>query len=479
MLLGFDASCIGYPGKYQTMNDFFVAQSAVEPLGRYSGDGVLQPFLAEKFESDFNTKTATVTLKKNINFQDGTPLNADAVIWNWNEYTSAGKTELNAVDKYEKVDDYTVKVYLKQWDNAIIDNLCYFGGYMVSPASVQKNGKDWAILNPVGTGPYKLKSWEQGVKVVFEKNDTYWGGSPFLDGVEFDVIKDNTTKVTAFRTKEADILIDPGDYNVADQLKKEGFNLTSRVTGMGASITGFMPSSADPKSPFYKLEVRQAFMYAVDTKAISQNLTLGNGLVTNQWAPPTAWSYNKDVVGYPYNPEKAKELLASAGYPNGFDTTIFTSNTQGDIQRATILQGYLKAVGINAKIDAMEQAKYDQLSGKDGHWDGIAWWASRGDPDISLTYPRVLSKNASRFPNGTPHLQEMEDIMAQAKAAPTMEEKTKICQEMSKMVIDKYAYILPIDINSSPIFAQKNVSDTNFGYNYWSSWTPETAKKSN
>ena len=477
ILMGTEAASLGFPASLASIYDFFTAEPAVESLGRYDGSGVVRPFLASSIDADADAQVVTVKLKKGIYFSDGTLLDADAVIWNWQQFIGSGRSELNSVDKFVKVDDYTILVKLKVWDNTIVDGLAYFGGYMISPTAYKLHGKDWCLLNPVGTGPFLLKSWDRGIKVTYTKNPNYWQkGQPYLDGIEFSIVKDQTTKASAFRSKEGDVLLDLSDSNIQQQLLNEGYSNITRVTGMGSTILGFMPNSNDPKSPFYDVKVRQAFCYAVDTKAIMKNMTKGIGSTwTNQWAAPGAFSFNKSVSAYPYNPAKAKQLLKEAGYPNGFTTTINTANNTSDVQACVILQGYLKEVGITATLNSMEQAAYNTMNGRTGTWDGIAFWASRGDPDTSITYPRCFTVDGTRFINGTPHPKDFIDLMANAKTAKTMTSKIDYCQQMSKTLIDKYAYLLPTYLTSAPIFTQSYVSGTLLGYNYYSMWSPETA----
>jgi peptide/nickel transport system substrate-binding protein len=161
-----DANFLGDPGEV-TSQGRAMMKPAVEQLGRLDLTGQVTPWLAENWQTDSKALTLTVTLKKGIKFQDGTPFNAEAVKWNWDYQTGAKITQFNNVKSVDVVDEYTVRANLKVWDNAIVVKLCNTGGSIVSPTNWQTNGKDWGQTHPVGTGPFLFVSWTKGVGVVY------------------------------------------------------------------------------------------------------------------------------------------------------------------------------------------------------------------------------------------------------------------------------------------------------------------------
>ena len=218
---------------------------------------------------------------------------------------------------------------------------------MVSPTSLKTLGND-AMTHPVGTGPFSFVSYQPDTSIKFQKFDGYWQkGKPYLDGIEFDFIADPVTALASFEAGEAQAIENLGPKDVSDLIATGKYN----VTLSPAYVAALAGDSAHSDSPYANISVRRAISYAIDNQAIAK--TLGFGLIpsTNQLQPPDGLAYNPKVVGYPYNPDKAKQLLSEAGYPNGLQTKItFTSGaTNQDL--FTAVQSYLQAVGIKATLD--------------------------------------------------------------------------------------------------------------------------------
>ena len=198
---------------------------------------------------------------------------------------------------------------LGQWDNTSIIGMGYFAGprYHPLPGKRQvlhdKERDDWATKNPVGTGPFQFVRWQRDVKQVYKKFDGYWQkGKPYLDGIEWNLIKDPVVLEASFRAKEQDILylLTP---IIARGLKTSGFNITELKTGLGLLMLGIMPNSAMPDSPFANLKARQAINYAIDTKAILDSQYFGFGVATQQWGVPNGYWANPNFKDYPLTGE--------------------------------------------------------------------------------------------------------------------------------------------------------------------------------
>jgi len=197
----------------------------------------------------------------------------------------------------------------------MLSNLTMVAGCAVSPTAFDKNGEDWCRNHPVGTGPFEFVSWERDKVLKYKKFNNYWmTGKPYLDGLEYYVIADNTTRQMSLRRGEIDVAHNL-DLQDIKGLEKDGFVITRLLEGGNACSTGLVPDSANPKSPFADIRVRQATAYAIDQEGLVAGVLMGEGAVSNQYTFKGQWGYNPDVVGYPYNPDKAKKLLADAGYP--------------------------------------------------------------------------------------------------------------------------------------------------------------------
>ncbi len=261
---GLDVNVLGNPAGMLTVQDFVISKTCIESLARYDEKGLMVPWLAEGWTTDAKAKTITLRLKKGIKFHDGTDFNAAACKWNIEKFINAKRSELPPVTSIDLVDSQTLRINLVNWDNTAIIGMGYFAGPMISPTAWQKAGAtdqerdDWVTKNPVGTGPFQFVRWQRDVKQVYKKFDGYWQkGKPYLDGIEWNLIKDPVVLEASFRAKEQDILylLTP---IIARGLKASGFNITELKTGLGLLMLGIMPNSAMPDSPFANLKARQA-----------------------------------------------------------------------------------------------------------------------------------------------------------------------------------------------------------------------------
>ncbi|MCR4393342.1 MAG: ABC transporter substrate-binding protein, partial [Dehalococcoidales bacterium] len=314
---------IGNPGLLVTPSDSIYNSPAVEMLIAPDDKGNLNPLLATSWDINSNQTPPNIVfhLRKGVKFHDGTDFNAEAVKFNLDlARTGERSTNLSSITSVEVIDDYTVRVNLTAFDYTILTNLASSSvGWIVSPTAIQTHDKEWTTTHPVGTGPFRFVSYNRDVSVKYERFDGYWqAGKPYLDGVEFEIVADQMTGLLAFKSGEGQVLpvVQAKD---ADSLKQEGFT----VIIAPASVVDLVPSSADPKSPLSDLRVRRAIDYAIDKKAIASSLGYGYYEPANQPFVSSVWAYNPEVVGYPYNPAKAKELLKEAGYPNGFKIPIW------------------------------------------------------------------------------------------------------------------------------------------------------------
>jgi ABC-type transport system substrate-binding protein len=230
---------------------------------------------------------------------------------------------------------------------------------MVSKAAFEKNGKDWMINNPVGTGPFVFKSFQNEVSIKFVRNPSYWmkddkgNQLPYLDGIDITYIADPLTQRSSMQAGEGDMTdISIVNGRSAADFKAIGLEVNPII---GASLC-LIPDTANADSPYAKQEVREAVDYAIDREALAKNFAFGMWPAQYQIPGPACGAFSSDF-GYAkkYDPEKAKQLLTQAGYPDGFSTTIVVmpiTSTGKDIFIA--LQSYLAAVGIKAELDFTE-----------------------------------------------------------------------------------------------------------------------------
>jgi peptide/nickel transport system substrate-binding protein len=318
----------------------------------------LLPMLATDWKVSDDLKTVTLTLRKGVKFHDGSDFNAAVAKWNFDQMIAA---KVGVVYSYmtavETPDDYTLKITLSQYNNTIINTI---GGLnMMSKAAFDSKGKEWMRWNPVGTGAFKFVSFQRDVSIKMVKNTNYWRpGMPYLDSIEMFWVPDATTMVTAYIAGDYDSI--GGDLlnTFAEQMKGSNF-----IRGYSGIFT-LAPDSKNTDSPWSNLRVRQALNYAVDKNAIAKARGFGFWTPVNQFANPDTTAYNKNLPDRAFDPAKAKQLLADAGYPNGFSTKLLVDGTSSDKDAVTAIQANMNAVGIKTELNLLDFASYGNFRTK-------------------------------------------------------------------------------------------------------------------
>jgi peptide/nickel transport system substrate-binding protein len=475
-----DATVLGNPPKQTTVQDTITSKTCVEALGRYDAKGIMVPWLADSWKIDAANKTITLTLKKGIVFHDNTPFNAAAVKWNLDRFMAAKRAEFPAGTVVTVIDDYNLQLVLTTWDNTAIIGMGYFAGPQVSPTAWQKSAatdadrEAWATLNPVGTGPFQFVSWQKTVKQVYKKFPNYWiKGQPYLDGIEWTFFADPTVMQAAYLNKEIDVVYILSPIN-ANNLKSQKVNLNILSTGLGLQMSSVWYNSALPESPFANLKVRQAVSYAINAKAIVDALYYGFGTPINQWAVPTSQYFNPNYKGYPTDPEKAKSLLAEAGFAN-LKTSMLVLNTPDSMAVATILQSQMALAGITVTMDVADNARYRTLTSPGGSFTAMCLASQRAEGDPALFFPRNLSESGVIMNKTIIHPAEVEKLLADAKSAPDQATKVAVVQNLQKVLFGDYSIFTPLLVPSGVCAKQSYVKDDGIMIIEYTQWTPESA----
>ena len=464
---------LGYPGKPQGPSDMTYLRPCCEYLLNYDPAGTekMVPELAESWEWSSDYLHLTVKLKQGIKFHDGTDFDADAVKFNLELQGGGTRGELRLLESVEVIDKYTVLLNLSDFESGWESNLLV-AGWMVSPTAIQTMG-DEAILHPVGTGPFKFVSYQTDSLLKYEKWEGYWQeGKPYLDGLEFVFIKDPVTQLNSFKAGEAQVISVVAAKD-AEEMMAAGYD----YEGYPGQLFGLAGDSAHPTSHFADIQVRQAIAHAIDNAAIAKAIGYGFYESTNQFAVPGAPWYNTEIVGYPFDPDKARDLLDKAGYPEGFDTTIvYSSNdaVQGAMMAA--IQGYLADVGINATLDAADAARFNTLTF--GGWDDelVFFWvpAKRGlGPSYFKSF---MSAEAFLYTPESLWIPDAFTVLFNALKIERDQDKAIVqSKELNRIVIDDYCMAIPI---MAPITFRFNTSDVKdldlFVYDI-GGWRPEEA----
>jgi peptide/nickel transport system substrate-binding protein len=465
----FDGASIGYPPKMPNSYSQRQAVPALETLFRSDQTGKTMPWLATGSKEDGKAKTITLTLRKDVKFHDGTDFNAEAVKWNLDLSKSVNAPGTEKFKSVDALDNYTVRINLTEWDSTVLSGFTQRLGMMISPTAYKKNGEEWCASHPVGTGPFEFVSWEKDTRTVYKKFDGYWQkGKPYVDRIEYNAINDSLTRLLALKKGELDVLLSPDAKDIGD-LKNAGYPVNNPRVGSGAM--SLIPESANPKSPFADLRVRQAVQHAIDTEGIVKAIYLGEAEPANQWIYKNHWAYNPSVVGYPYNPVRAKKLLADAGYSDGFKTKItYRVNPQSDRVFGAV-QGYLKAVGIDVVLEPVQQGSYNQITQGGRKWEGLIEDMFSSYVDVVVPMSQLYSggKYFSQMLTPPDYLKAIQN----AVSASDFKTKQRSIQQAMKLMTDKYCLQIILLCQSMAAVSQTYVHKHGFYETPAITWTPE------
>ncbi|WP_019636457.1 ABC transporter substrate-binding protein [Paenibacillus fonticola] len=474
IIIGDDAiKALGYNPEIRSIGDLMVSATALETLGRYNTKGTLTPFLADRWQIDTAAKTITITIKEGIKFSDGTDFNAEAVKWNLEQYRLSQKPNFNETDtqSIEAPDATTVVIKLNTWDIGMMDTILT-AVKMASPTAFKEHGKDWAMDNPVGTGPFVMEQFVKGVSVKFKKNENYWQeGMPYLDGVEWKMITDSQTASAAMSAGEADVY-----YNTSAKVAQDlqaNFEVI-KFSGFGAFGPAIYPSGGNPDSPWADERVRQALSLAIDREAIVKTLAFGYGTATSQYSSPGLDHYN-DEIKPEFNPDKAKQLLADAGYADGFKTQVIFANSPESADLYTAIQSYLGNIGIELELAPVDGAKFREISGAEGSWEGLIGYVFRVAPDTSWDMIRNLASFGTNA-RSVETYPELDELMRQSRTVPDSETyKTAVLELQQKLFGEKVSAV-PLYLGANTTIKAKGVEGDGMTTTFLTDWTPESAK---
>ncbi|MBN1191001.1 MAG: ABC transporter substrate-binding protein [Dehalococcoidales bacterium] len=372
----------------------------------FSGEST--PLLATSWDIASDLKSVTFNLRKGVKFHDGSEFDAAVAKWNIEQYMAAKISAVNTVDSVEIVDDYTIKLNLIQYTNTLVSNNIA-GVYMVSQAAFNKGGVEALRWNPVGTGPFEFDSFEPDVVLKVKRFEDYWDQpKPYLDAIEAHFVQDLLTAEASFEAGEVDCV--GGDsaqqlYN----LQQKGAQITRVYSGASTLI----PDSTNTSSALADLKVRQAIDCAIDREAIVKARGYGFWISTHQFAPPEASAYVEDLPERTYDPEKAKQLLAEAGYPEGFKTTIYGDASTSDKAAAVAIQGFLNDVNIDTELKWLDFAGF--VNYVMGGWENGMLYCANGFNAGNLNFgiDFVWSQKAPFFPS----VEKTDDLQAMITAS--------------------------------------------------------------
>jgi peptide/nickel transport system substrate-binding protein len=429
-------------------NDFRIHVNMYDGLVRNkAGTLEIEPALATDWTISEDGLTYTFTLREGVTFHDGSPFNAEAVKFNFDRmldedhpFYETGPFPLSfnfaSIADVAVIDDMTVEFTLNEPFAPFMSNLASPTGLIVSPAAVEEFGEDYG-RNPPGTGPFKFEEWESNARVVVSRNEDYWDGAPSLEAVVFRPITDANTRVAEMLSGGIDVLLETPPDNLAQFRDDANYQVKEAV---GPHVWYVMLNAKD--GPFADKKVRQAVNYALNKESLVNDVLQGTADVSAGPIPPAFnWAYNEEVEPYPYDPERARELLAEAG-AEGAELTFFVteggSGMLDPVPMGTAIQADLAAVGLDVTIETYEWNTFlaEVNPGLEGKADmaEMAWMTSDPDtlPYLTLrteAWPENGGFNSSYYSNP-----EVDDLLNQARTATDQDERAELYKQVQAIV---------------------------------------------
>lgn len=436
------------PGKSMASIVRSITRGIYETLVTRDSQGNAIPLLATSWELADDGLTWRFHLRDGVKFHDGTDLDAGDVKATFDrllspDYALPLSSIFKVIGSVEAVDDLTVQITTTHPTPDFLTRLSWGHAGIISAEAVEQYGADidWT---PVGTGPYMYESHVPGESVTLAAFHDYWGGEPALGGIVYRTVEEDGTRVALLETGELDVIANLPPADLARLQQRQDVAVLaepgSRVMHIGIN-TG--------KAPFNDVRVRQALNYAIDQEGLIAGVLQGVGEPASSVISPTVWGYSA-VSPYEYNPERARELLREAGYPDGFKTTIRTPQGRYYQDRATAVavQSMLGEVGIQAEVQVVDWATYLELLRKpaaenDTELYLLGWESGTGD----IGYLLDLVLNPSAFPPSGWNTMFYEnpratELMAAVGREMDSGRRVELANELQEVVVNDAPWVL-------------------------------------
>ena len=340
-----------------------VGEHVIQRLIYMEEDGTLTPMLATSWSANADSTVWTFQIRQGVKFHDGEPLNAEAVRLNLARFVNpevgaAYAFLLGTVRDIRATGEYTLELRLAQPFAPILSHLSHSFIGILSPSQIKDIAPTATIENPIGTGPYKMERWNRGDSIRLTMNNDYWGSAPKIANLVFNFIPEESARIVALETGEADAIMAVPPADVARLQADPDIDVVFQ-TSVRTIYIGFN----NLKAPFNNPVVRRALNHAVNKQAIVDSIFEGSGFVADAPIVPAVFGHTS-VGPYAYDPDLAKRLLAQAGFPNGFSMTLHhpTGRYPLDATVAAAVQSMLAEVGIDARLETREWSSYLQFT---------------------------------------------------------------------------------------------------------------------
>lgn len=424
-----------------------VTSHLYETLFELTPEGEIVPHLATAYEFTDDGLGLSLEIRDDVTFHDGTPLTAEIVKGSLDRFLDPENAWtfrflLDAISEVTVTGDYTLDITLANQFAPLLAHMTHSSTAIVLPAAVEQYGETFNE-NPVGTGPFKFVSWQRNEAIEIARNDDYWGDLPGVEGVRFLTVPENATRMALVESGEAHVAVRVPPQDIARLNATEG--VTVQNVSSLRTIFMFMNFALEPIND---VRVRQAINYAVNNEDLAEFI-LG-GAVRPSDAPIAPGIFGYTPVGnYDYNPERARELLAEAGYPDGFETVLYSPSGRylQDIQSVEAIQGMLAEVGITATIETLEWSAYlDKVNAVPGESEvpvGLLGWGTvTGDADYGLfpllhsSQQRPVGSNRGAYAN-----ERVDELLSAARTNTNPEERLAMYEEAMTLIWEDAAWL--------------------------------------
>ncbi|MEI3612221.1 ABC transporter substrate-binding protein [Pseudogracilibacillus sp. SO30301A] len=410
---------------------------------RDNDTGEIEPELVDTYELIDDT-TWEMTLKDGVTFHNGDELTSEDVKFSLERVAHDSNLldhiNYNQIKEVEIIDDLSFRIITHNPEPALLNRISRIGSAILPARYIEENGMEHFLKEPIGTGPFKFVNWIRDDRIEFEVYEDYFKGkNEEWDKVVFRIIPENSTRVSELLTGGVDLAVNmpPSDWDRINST--EGVSLAQETSNRTLMI--FLRSTEG--YPTADKKVRQAIDYAIDNQAIIDNILHGSGVPTITRVAPGNFGFHEDLYDtYNYDPEKSKELLKEAGYPDGFEMTFHSPRGRylQDAEIAEMVTGMLSEVGIKVNLEFLEWSNFVEMRNAGENEDAFLLGLGNSMFDAANALDWY---NYERFEGQIDYLnEEVEELLEAAEQNMNVEEREEQYKEAQELLADDTAHIV-------------------------------------
>lgn len=442
------------PYQMDEFTGFGMSYQLYNALIELKADGSMVPSLATSWEYENDGKDIVFHLREGVKFHNGEEMTAEDVAWSFNRAMETPTTSntTSTFERMEIIDDYTVRLVQKHVFGPV-ESVMPFAHLRIVNKAADEADPDGFARAPVGTGPYKFVSWDAGDKITLEAFDDYWEGEPAIKKLVYKITLDTNTALVALENGEIDIC--DTIPNSQRQTVENSDNLIWAAAPQAA--TYFLQLNTSNK-PFDNKLVRQAIAHAIDKEALVIGALEGNGAPIEAMMSPSVEFYPEGFKSeFQYDPERAKELLAEAGYPDGFRVEFTAMDDSRFLPACEMIQEMFRQVGIDAYIEKYERSVWLEKVRNTHDYDMTFMNTSPVYSDADYLYSLYHSDFIATMKNwGEVDDPELDALLEEGRASVVPEERAEIYRKVVE-VMDKNMYAPPLYVPEQPIVYNKDL----------------------